>query len=142
MNAPLYVTPPAAIPLPEPPPSPVEVPDLLRQLIDLQREQISLLRAHHAAQDNLARWRALLSRWSNEFPNVGGTCKEVLPALERAYLTMVRDLTQQLQDQDALDDDFVLGEFLDRFGIRLNQLGSILSQLSPLADAAPQDGTG
>jgi hypothetical protein len=143
MNAPLYVTPPAAIPLPDPPPLATDVADLLRQLLDVQREQVALLRAQQVSQDNLSRWRAFLGRWAGEFPNIGGVCKQVLPAIERAYLTMVRDLTQQLQDSDnGLEDEFVLGEFLDRYGIRLNQLGSILSQLSPLADAAPQEGSG
>lgn len=141
MNAPLYVTPPAAIPLPDPPPLATDVADLLRQLLDVQREQVALLRAQQSSQDHLSRWRAFLSRWEGEFPNIGGVCKQVLPAVERAYLTMVRDLTQQLQDSDnALEDEFMLGEFLDRYGIRLNQLGSILSQLTPLADAAPQEG--
>lgn len=143
MNAPLYVTPPAAIPLPDPPPLATDVADLLRQIIDLQREQIALLRAQQSSQDHLSRWRAFLGRWEGEFPNIGGVCKQVLPAIERAYLTMVRDLTQQLQDADnALEDEFMLSEFLDRYGMRLNQLGSILSQLTPLADAAPQEGSG
>ena len=41
---------------------------------------------------------------------------------------------------DDLCDEFVMGEFLDRFGVRLSQLGNILSQIGPLADAAPPDG--
>jgi hypothetical protein len=115
------------------------VTDLLRQLLDVQREQANLLKAQLAAQDNAARWRAFLSRWSGEFPDIGGACKQVLPAVERAYLTMLKELTDRLRadDPDDLTDDFVLNEFLDRYGIRLGQLATILSQLGPLADAAP-----
>jgi hypothetical protein len=64
-----------------------------------------------------------------------------LPALERTYLGLIRDLTERVNsaDIDELDDEFVLSEFLDRFGIRLGQMGNILSQLAPLAEAAPAE---
>ena len=139
MNAPLYVTPHPPIPLPELPPPPPEVTDLLRQLLDLQREQVSLLRAQAAAQDATSRWRAFLSRWSGEFPDIGGACKQVLPAVERAYLAMLKELTDRLrvEDPEDLTDEFTLNEFLDRYGIRLGQLATIVSQLGPLAEAAP-----
>jgi len=138
MNAPLYVTPPMLAPLPDPGPS-REVVDLLRQMISLQQEQVGLLKAQVAGQDSGAKWRTFLARWESEFPNIGNACKQALPALERAYLGMIRELTERVNTADVgdLDDEFVLGEFLDRFGIRLGQLGNILSQLAPLADAAP-----
>jgi hypothetical protein len=138
MNAPLYVTPPMPVPVPDPNPS-REVVDLLRQMISLHQEQVGLLKVQAAGQDSGSKWRTFLARWEAEFPNIGGACKQALPALERAYLGMIRELTERVNAADAsdLDDEFVLGEFLDRFGIRLGQLGNILSQLAPLADAAP-----
>ena len=92
-----------------------------------------------AGQDGGAKWRSFLARWAHEFPNIGAACKQALPALERAYLGLIRELTDRVNAADGgeLDDEFVLGEFLDRFGIRLGQLGNILGQLAPLADAAP-----
>jgi len=141
MNAPLYVTPPMPIPLPEPSPSAREIADLLRQLIGLQQEQIGLLKTQVANQDNSSRWRSFLARWEQEFPNIGSACKQSLPVLERTYLSLIRDLTERVNssDGDALDDEFILSEFLDRFGIRLGQMGNILSQLAPLAEAAPAE---
>jgi hypothetical protein len=140
MNSPLYVvSSPIQMPADLPPVPGTEVADLLRQLLDVQREQVQLLKTQVAAQDGLAKWRAFLSRWGIEFPNIGGACKEILPALERAYLGMIRELTDRVRagDGDDLDDEFVMGEFLDRYGVRLTQLGNIISQLSPIADAAP-----
>lgn len=136
MNAPLYVTP---TPLPGGVPSSnAEVADLLRQLLDVQREQVTLLRAQQAATDNLSRWRAFLNRWNSEFPEVGGSCKQILPALERSYLTVLQDLTERVRDVgDSLEDEFVLNEFLDRYGVRVTQLGNIISSISPIADAVP-----
>jgi hypothetical protein len=140
MNAPVYVLPPALTVLgqPEAPPAaPGELADLLRQLIAVQQEQVSILKAQQAKDDGAARWRAFLARWEAEFPGIGTACKQVLPQLERAYLTVIRDLTDKLlAEPDALTDEFVLSEFLDRYGLRLGQLGNMLSQLAPLADAS------
>ena len=144
MNAPVFVLPPAlTVHAPPETPSP-ELADLLRQLVALQQEQVSVLKAQQQAQqtqqanqDGNARWRSFLSRWDSEFPGIGSACKHALPMLERAYLTLIRELTDKLaSDPDAISDDFLLSEFLDRYGMRLGQLGNLLSQLAPLADAS------
>lgn len=126
------------------PPAPAaagyELADLLRQTLEVQRDQLAVLRTQVVQQDGLARWRAFLSRWESDFPGMGATCKQVLPVVERAYLGLIRELTDKLSDNGGdLDDEFVLGEFLDRYGMRLNQLGTILGQLGTLADAAPAE---
>jgi hypothetical protein len=138
MNAPLYVTP---TPLPGGVPSSnAELADLLRQLVDVQREQVAILRQQQAAADNLARWRAFLARWNEEFPGVGPEVKQAMPTLERAYLTLIRDVLDRMKEvEEDLGDDFVLTEFLDRYGTKLTQLGNMISNLSPIADASPAD---
>src|SRR5580658_1368014 len=127
MHAPLYVTPPLPIPLPDPTPTAREVVDLLRQMLTLQQEQVGLIKTQIANQDNASRWRSFLARWEQEFPNIGTACKQALPHLERAYLGLIRDLTDRVNssDDDDLSDEFVLSEFLDRFGIRIGQMGNI-----------------
>jgi hypothetical protein len=108
----------------------------------VQKELLAVQRTQAAAQDGLARWRAFLARWQTDFPDIGMACKLVLPLVERAYLNLIRELTDRLREEDGgLDDDFALGEFLDRYGMRLNQLATILGQLAPLADAAPPPAT-
>ncbi|QJW95640.1 hypothetical protein [Frigoriglobus tundricola] len=140
MTAPVYVMPPALTIHGHPEPPSAEVADLLRQLVALQQEQVALLKAHQASQDGTARWRSFLARWEAEFPGIGAACKQALPALERAYLTLVRELTDKINaDPDALTDEFLLSEFLDRYGMRLGQVGNLMSQLAPLADAAPPE---
>jgi hypothetical protein len=140
MNAPVYLLPPALTVHGQPDTPPAEVPDLLRQLVALQQEQLSLLKMQQAGQDGSAKWRSFLARWESEFPGIGASCKQVLPILERAYLSLIRELTEKLSgDPDSLTDEFVLAEFLDRYGMRLAQLGNIVSQIAPLADAAPAE---
>ncbi len=84
-----------------------------------------------------ARWRSFLSRWQQDFPDLAEGCRKALPHLERCYGQLIRDLTEKLTDEDqSLDNDFALQEFLDRFGMRLAQLGTILNLVAPLAEVA------
>jgi hypothetical protein len=132
----------SAVPCPsvDPPATPGVVPetvDLLRQLLEVQREQLAYQRAAAAAHDMTARWRAFLSRWQNDFPDLADNCRKALPHLERCYGQLLRDLTDKLnEDEHGLDNEFSLQEFLDRFGMRLAQLGTILNLVAPLAEAA------
>jgi hypothetical protein len=127
-------------PVTEPPPTPPsEAVDLLRQLLEVQREQLNYARAAAAAHDSVSRWRAFLSRWQNEFPYLGEDCRKALPLLERTYGKLIADLGAQLREEGdgALDTDFALQEFLDRYGMKLAQLGTILNLVAPLAEACP-----
>jgi hypothetical protein len=114
-----------------------EVADLLRQILEIQREQLAQQRAAAAAHDQMPRWRMFLSRWHEEFPFLSQNCRAALPHLERCYSQMITDLAEKLNDGDALDNEFAVMEFLDRYGMRLAQLGTILNLVGPLADAGP-----
>lgn len=140
MNIQIDVTSSLGAQAPEPPvtPPPVsETIDLLRQLLDVQREQLQYQRAAAAAHDATSRWRAFLNRWQNDFPGLGEACRRALPLLERTYGRMIHELTERLADDgpDSLENDFSLQEFLDRYGMRLAQLGTILNLVAPLAEA-------
>lgn len=137
-----------------PPPAPQQpsaetVPDLLRQMLELQREQLAQLvelqreqlnQARAASQDSLARWRNLLTRWQKDQPDFAGNCKQAYPLLEKAYVQILSGLVEELSQQgdEALDNEFAVQEFLDRYGMRLGQLSHILSVIGPLAEAANQ----
>src|SRR5262245_32885589 len=85
------VEPPASPSTPNP-----EVVDLLRQILEVQREQLAYQKAAAAAHDMTARWRSFLSRWHNEFPELADGCRRALPQLERCYGQMIADLTERL----------------------------------------------
>jgi hypothetical protein len=135
IEAPLVASPPL-----EPPSPAAETLDLLRQMLEVQREQLGHLRAFTQAHDMGARWRAFLSRWQEDFPGLSDACRKAMPILERSYGKLIADLTDYLcQDgNDALDNDFSLQEFLDRYGTRVFQLGTILNLVAPLAEAGSQ----
>lgn len=122
---------------PKTPPGTIETLDVLRQMLEVQREQLAYQKAAAAAHDVTSRWRAFLNRWKEDFPGLSDSCRKALPALERSYGQLIVELTDNLNDEDSssLDNDFALQEFLDRYGMRLAQLGTILNLVGPLADA-------
>ena len=133
--------------------TPVEVPketmanletvSLLRQMVEMQREQLALARAIAMAHDATARWKGFLGRWKEAFPDLGPACREAMPTLERTYGALLAEMSEYLRQggPDALDNDFTLQEFLDKYGMRLTQLGTILNLVGPVAEAAPPEPT-
>src|SRR4051812_941176 len=64
------------------------------EMINLQREQLNHARALHA--ENLNRWRTILARWEQNYPELPGNCKKIYPTMEKAYLSMLDNLSQDL----------------------------------------------
>lgn len=134
-----FVVGPPATGLPtQAPMPPDESTPLLRELIQIQREQLALLHATQLHKQQNARWQALLERWSAEFPEIGLSCQSALPQVERAFLGLIEDMTSYLLENDRADslDEFTLAEFLDRYGSRIGQLGTLLNVLGPISEAA------
>ena len=122
--------------------TPVEpTQDLLRQLLEVQKEQVALLKAGLEANNNVARWQAFLARWDHEFPDLAHACEATLPLIERALLRLIEEMAHRLQDEEAagLDLDYALGDFLDRYAMRISQLGTVLHLMGPLAEAGKKE---
>ena len=134
MTASIFVASPS-IQLPAPPP-PGEPTDLLRQLVELQREQVAATKALMSGPHERAKWKAVFGRHEGDFPQLPADAKRVLPAVERSYLALLAELTEKLADPDALDNEFAAADLLDRYGVRLNQLHNLLGQLGQLATLA------
>ena len=122
-----------------PPEANTPAAELLRQILEVQKQHLAHAQAWAAANDPGARWRALVARWRQDFPDLPDSCREVLPTLERAYGAILLSLVEELRQQgtDALDSEFAMQDFLDRYGMRLGQLGNILNLVAPLAEAGP-----
>lgn len=114
---------------------------LLQQILDTQQKQLAQMQATAAAQDTSARWRNLIARWKDEFPDLPDACKRSLPALERAYGSILVNMTEELADKEPheLDNEYALQEFIDRYGLRIAQIGNILNLVSPLAEQSTEN---
>ena len=118
--------------------NPLEITDLLRQLLEVQRDQANLLRSLVAAQDHSNRWKAFLNRWRQELPDLGDNCRLAVPVLESAFANSIHEISTKLATKEEdLEEEFALQEFLDRYGNRITQLGTLMNLLSPLAEASP-----
>jgi hypothetical protein len=130
--------------------TPETVPDLLRQMLELQRDGFSqmlelqkeqLNHARATSQDNLSRWRNILTRWAEAYPEFAEHCKMAYPLMERSYVQMLANMVEELSQQgdDALDTEFTVQEFLDRYGMKIGQLSHLLGIVGPLSEAAQQN---
>ena len=125
-----------------PAPPDASTTELLRQLLEVQKEVLAVQKTMLAAMDGNARWRMLLNRWREDFPSLSDAARDTLPLLEKAYAGILSSLVEDLRDRgmDGIDNDFALQEFLDRYGMRLGQMSHLLSLVSPLAEMAQPNG--
>jgi len=123
---------------------------------DSADEQVGLLRGILAAQDRqnelleelvnqlgaAQRQRAVeLGQWKQANPALARGCRVAAEALSQVQVEFLGTMTREINENvDALmDGDFMLNEFVDRFGPRLAHLNGvlqILAQLSSTPDPA------
>jgi len=122
---------------------------VMQQMLELQRQAFSamanLLQEHlnHARAihgESVARWRNLLTRWEDQYPDLGHNCKKIYPVMERTFLHMLDNLALDLAEQGehAFDSEFALQDFIDRNGVKLGQFGHLLSVIGPISEAGTQ----
>ena len=97
-----------------------EVVDLLRQLLDVQRAAADLsARGGGGPRHDLALAR-LPQPLADRIPRPGRRLPEVHAAARARHRRMIVELTERLTgEDDPLDTDFALQDFLDRYGMRL-----------------------
>jgi hypothetical protein len=146
MHFQFIVAPPTPALTPPLPPAAETPAELLHQLLAVQREQLGVMQASAASQNEgtAVRWRNFFSRWHEDYPHLPSSLRDVLPSVERAFLRLMDEMTRYLKDEETagLEDDFTLGEFLDRFAIRASQVGSILNLFGQMADACREESAG
>ncbi len=120
-----------------------DVATLLKNLIQEQRRQTGLLEELVQQLGSAQRQRASeLGQWKDANPSLSRQCREAAEALGTVQTEFIRHLTEEINDHsDAyLDGEFLLNEFVDRFGPRLAHLNGVLQVLSQLSSAAQTSG--
>lgn len=109
-----------------------------QEIVGLLREQLQHARAIHA--ENFARWKTILGRWEDEYPDLPAFCRRVYPLMEKSYLEMLNTLSQDLADQgeDAFSSEFAIQDFIDRNGMKLGQFAHLLSVIAPISEIGNQ----
>ncbi len=112
------------------------VVNLLRQLIAVQTKQNKLLEDFVEQQNAAQRQRAVeLGQWKEANPDLAKCCRTAAETLSRVQTQFLQNLTEEvLENEDCLlDGEFMLNEFVDRFGPRLAHLNGVLQVLSQLS---------
>lgn len=113
---------------------------LLRQMVAMQDKQNQLLEQLVQNTVSLQKQRANeLQQWKDANPHLAKACRRAAESLSRVQTQFLESLTEEISDnEDALlDGDFMLGEFVDRFGPRLAHLNGVLQVLAQLGSGVP-----
>ncbi|KAA5545382.1 hypothetical protein FYK55_06950 [Roseiconus nitratireducens] len=114
--------------------------DLLRHLVAGQQQQNQLLEQLIQQQAAVQQQRASeLQQWKDANPELARACRDAAETLSRVQTQFLDNLTEEIADsEDSLaDSEFMLNEFVDRFGPRLAHLNGVLQVLAQLGTGEP-----
>lgn len=109
---------------------------LLRQLLAAQDRQNQLLEEVSQQLNSAQRQRASeLGQWKEANPQLARSCRQAAETLSRVQTQFLDHLTTEVQENEEslVDGEFMLNEFVDRYGPRLAHLNGVLQVLSQLS---------
>ncbi len=110
---------------------------LLRQVVANQDQQNQLLRELNNQLSAAQRQRAHeLCQWKDANPELAQGCRSAAETLSQVQTQFLQNLTDEIEENGdcLLDGEFMLNEFVDRFGPRLAHLNGVLQVLSQLSN--------
>ncbi len=115
---------------------------ILRELLVGQQRQNKLLEelVQHTANVQKQRMNEL-QQWKDANPKLSRSCRRAAESLSRVQTQFLETLTEEVADceESLLDGEFMLNEFVDRFGPRLAHLNGVLQVLAQLGSGMPNN---
>jgi len=111
---------------------------LLNQLVVGQEQQNRLLEELVNQQVAANKQRASeLQQWKNANPELARSCRQAAETLSRVQTQFLDTLTEEIADSadHLVEGEFMLNEFVDRFGPRLAHLNGVLQVLAQLGSS-------
>lgn len=108
---------------------------LLQQLVAGQQQQNKLLENLIQQSASAQQQRSQeLQQWRNANPNLARACRTAAETLSEVQTQFLESLTEEIDDtsEHLVDGEFVMHEFVDRFGPRMAHLNGILQVLAQL----------
>ncbi|MEC9092980.1 MAG: hypothetical protein VX438_09765 [Planctomycetota bacterium] len=121
------------------------VAELLQRLLAGQEKQNELLEEMVETMNANQRQRsAELGHWKQSNPQLSERCRRASEILSDVQTEFLESLTGEIEyhSDSLLEGDFMLNEFVDRFGPRLAHLNGVLqvlSQLSSVPKSLPEE---
>lgn len=113
-----------------------EQTELLREVLSAQDRTNELLEELGTVLAATQKQRATeLNQWRNAHPALAGACREAAEALTRVQIDYLERMTEEINDSsdDMVEGEFLLNEFIDRFGPRLAHLNGVIQVLAQLS---------
>ncbi|HEY4234127.1 MAG TPA: hypothetical protein VGM76_11920 [Lacipirellulaceae bacterium] len=113
-----------------------EQTELLREVLTAQDRTNELLEELVGVMATQQKQRANeLNQWRNAHPNLATACREAAEALSRVQIDYLNRMTDEINDssEDMVEGEFVLNEFIDRYGPRLAHLNGVIQVLAQLS---------
>jgi len=114
----------------------VEQTRLLREILSAQDRQNELLEEMVNHFGSAQKQRANeLGQWKQANPHLARNCRRAAEALGKVQAEFLESLTTEVSEnyENLLDGEFMLNEFVDRFGPRMAHLNGLLQVLSQLS---------
>jgi hypothetical protein len=116
-----------------------EQTDLLRDVLNAQERTNELLEDLVGVMATQQKQRASeLHQWRNAHPKLATACREAAEALSRVQIEYLDRMTEDINEQseDMVEGEFVLNEFIDRYGPRLAHLNGVIQVLAQLSSVS------
>jgi hypothetical protein len=110
--------------------------ELLREILTAQDRTNDLLEDLGASLAATQKQRASeLNQWRNAHPALASACREAAEALTRVQIEYLERMTDEINDtsDDMVEGEFILNEFVDRYGPRLAHLNGVIQVLAQLS---------
>lgn len=113
---------------------------LLQQLVAGQQQQNklleTLLQQTAAAQQQR---NSELQQWRKANPHLSKACRTAAETLSEVQTRFLENLTEEIEDSGdhLVEGEFMMNEFVDRFGPRMAHLNGILQVLAQLGTGEP-----
>lgn len=126
-----------------------------RPVLSQNEEQVELLREVLSAQDrtnelleemvqsmaaNQKQRNQELNQWKKANPDLADGCREAAEVLSKVQVEYLDRLTEEITDSHdhLIDGEFMLNEFIDRYGPRLAHLNGVIQVLAQLGASGAQ----
>lgn len=113
-----------------------EMTAILREILAGQDRQNHLLEELVQQMSAAQKQRATeLGQWKQANPRLARGCRRAAEALSQVQTRFLENLTDDVNEniESMIDGDFVLNEFVDRYGPRLAHLNGVLQILTQLS---------
>jgi len=113
---------------------------LMRQMIANQERQNQMLEQLVQNQLGAQKQRTNeLQQWKDANPRLARACRNAAETLAKVQTSFLEGITDEIanNEENLTDGDFVLNEFIDRFGPRMAHLNGVLQVLAQLGSGTP-----